>query len=71
MSRRLVYNFLFLDLLYFVFAQEMWQYSNLECSLYPLSSVDTIGPGGVTGKLLVIVNFLIVGWLTVTVDVSS
>jgi len=33
----------------FVWIQVVWQYSNLSCSVYPLSSIDSIGASGHTG----------------------
>jgi len=45
----------------------VWQYSNLSCSVYPLSSIDSIGDDGRTGRCaiwrLAFVDFLCVSYV--------
>lgn len=36
----------------FVTFQELWRYSNITCSLYPLLALDSIGPTGDTSTLI-------------------
>lgn len=46
------------NLITFITFQELWRYSNITCSLYPLLALDSIGPTGDTSKLINIIYIL-------------
>lgn len=56
----IIYIWVFLKktLITFITFQELWRYSNITCSLYPLLALDSIGPTGDTSKLINIIYIL-------------